>query len=412
MTRVELNSNSRDKEKMHTRLIRELILFQRIDQQLSDLTDTDRILRQAMQHAMTIVGADGGSIGIIESDEQSERMLDSQVFDGHDKPRHRQVPTNHPLLTVMLSGRGPIQMRGPLADQTILDSAVSIQLAVPARSQGQLAGLVTMIRRRANDFSPDDISFAGRLADRIAVVIEQKRLLHEIDETNKSKSEFVSLLSHELRVPMTSIKGFTDILLTGKVGPLSEQQHEFLKTIKRNVERMSNLVRDLGDFNRIDSGRERFNNNRLDVAKVVDEAVKLLGDSLEARQQELIVDVAPDLPEIYADSRSICRVLSYLITNACQYSPEGGTISVLIERNGDFAKARIADEGIGISKEDQDKLFTLFFRSDEGMVRQHQGWGLGLAVARKMVEAQGGELTFESELNQGSVFSFTVPLAE
>jgi signal transduction histidine kinase len=85
---------------------------------------------------------------------------------------------------------------------------------------------------------------------------------------------------------------------------------------------------------------------------------------------------------------------------------------VLIERNGDFAKARIADEGIGISKEDQDKLFTLFFRSDEGMVRQHQGWGLGLAVARKMVEAQGGELTFESELNQGSVFSFTVPLAE
>jgi signal transduction histidine kinase len=200
--------------------------------------------------------------------------------------------------------------------------------------------------------------------------------------------------------------------LTGKVGPLSEQQHEFLKTIKRNVERMSTLVRDLGDFNRIDSGRERFNNDRLDVANVVEEALKLLGDSIEARQQELIVDVAPDLPDIYADSKSISRVLSYLITNACQYSPEGGTISVLIERNGAFAQARIADEGIGISEEDQDKLFTLFFRSDESMVRQHQGWGLGLAVARKIVEAQGGELTFESELNQGSVFSFTVPLAE
>ncbi len=125
-----------------------------------------------------------------------------------------------------------------------------------------------------------------------------------------------------------------------------------------------------------------------------------------------VVDVAPDLPEIYADSKSICRVLSYLITNAFQYSPEGGTISVRIDRNGDFAQARIADKGIGISEKDQEKLFTLFFRSDDGGVRQHQGWGLGLAVARKIVEAQGGELTVESELHEGSVFSFTVPLAE
>ena len=112
---------------------------------------------------------------------------------------------------------------------------------------------------------------------------------------------------------------------------------------------MSILVRDLGDFNRIDSGRERFNKSRLDITKVVDDALELISDSLDTRQQELIVDVAHDLPEIYADNKSICRVMSYLITNAFQYSPEGGTISINVERHGDFAHARIADEGIGIS---------------------------------------------------------------
>ena len=112
-TIVEPNSSSKAIEQINARLAQELILFQRIDQQLNELTDTDRILRHAMQHDMKLVGADGGSIGVIESNEQGERILVSHVFDDSAKHRRRKVPTNHPLLSVMLSGRGPLQRRGP-----------------------------------------------------------------------------------------------------------------------------------------------------------------------------------------------------------------------------------------------------------------------------------------------------------
>ncbi len=195
------------------------------------------------------------------------------------------------------------------------------------------------------------------------------------------------------------------------VGPLNEQQSDFLQIVKRNLERMSILVRDLSDINRIESGRMKFEYDEFSLLETLNDVLDSLRESIETRQQTLVTDLPDNLTDIYADQNRISQVLSNLISNANKYTPGGGEITVRITQDGRFARVYVIDNGLGISEEDQAKLFTQFFRSENEEVREQTGWGLGLSIVKKIVEAQGGEISCESELGQGSTFTFTVPLA-
>jgi signal transduction histidine kinase len=144
---------------------------------------------------------------------------------------------------------------------------------------------------------------------------------------------------------------------------------------------------------------------------LLDEVIAQLQEKIDARHQDLRVTVAPELPPVHADRNLIGRVFNNLISNSSNFSLEGGSINISVQLDDSQALAKVSDDGIGISEEDQRQLFTPFFRSEDEVVRQVTGWGLGLAVAQKIVEAQGGELSFQSQLGHGSTFFFTLPLA-
>ena len=175
---------------------------------------------------------------------------------------------------------------------------------------------------------------------------------------------------------------------------------------------MAVLVGDLADINRMESGRMTFELGEFDLNQLVEEVARDMADALDARQQTLTLALAPLLPAAYADRTRIVQVLENLLDNAHKYTPEGGAITVWTQRVGDRLEVAVSDNGIGISPEDQARLFTQFFRSDHDAVRAQNGWGLGLSIARKLVEAQGGQIEFNSVLGEGSTFSFTVPLVE
>jgi signal transduction histidine kinase len=196
------------------------------------------------------------------------------------------------------------------------------------------------------------------------------------------------------------------------VGPLNVQQNEFLQIVKRNLDRMSVLIRDLSDINRIESGRMQFDFDQFSLEEALDDVVDSLRESIDARHQELTLDVAEGLPDVYADRNRISQVLTNLISNANKYTPDGGKITIRVNQTGRYATIDVKDTGIGISEEDQSKLFTQFFRSESEAVREQTGWGLGLSIVKKMVEAQGGEISCISEIGKGSIFTFTIPLAE
>ena len=238
-------------------------------------------------------------------------------------------------------------------------------------------------------------------------------ITHEV-EVDRLKSEFVATVSHELRTPMTSIRGYVDILLMGAAGALNENQTHFLGIVKNNTERLNILVNDLLDISRIEAGRVTLSPQPLDLRDVAED---VLADVLRRSQEEnkpmaFSLDASKDLPRVRGDSERVRQILGNLVDNAYHYTPENGQVTVhLHSLNGSEVQVDIEDSGVGISKEDQARIFDRFYRGEDPLVLATPGTGLGLAIVRQLVEMHNGRIWLESSgEGQGSTFSFTLPV--
>ncbi|MEM7119421.1 MAG: HAMP domain-containing sensor histidine kinase [Chloroflexota bacterium] len=398
------------------RRVDELAIFQRIDQQLNKSLDLNEVLSSALHWAMVLTSADSGSIGLLEkSDDEQDaqdvlRLLVSQGVQNLAKA-NEVITQAHPVLSqVLLEGSAVLTHDVSMA-QSIDGTSAAAQVAVPIQLDGNVRGVITLESQKAHFLGDDDLAFLERLADRAAVAIENARLYEEIQAAHQAKSDFVSMVTHEMRLPMTAIKGYADLMMGEMVGPLNEQQRDFLQVIQRNLNRMSTLIRDLAEINRLESGSIQFELGAFALDEVVDEVVTTFREAVNGRLQTLAVDLPDTLPSLYADPRRVTQILANLVSNAHKYTPEGGKIFIQVTYDDLFARVAVQDTGVGISEVDQAKLFSQFFRSDTRFVRQQSGWGLGLYIVKRMVEAQKGDIDFVSKEGQGTTFAFTVPLA-
>jgi PAS domain S-box-containing protein len=248
-----------------------------------------------------------------------------------------------------------------------------------------------------------DIEFLG-------TVSVFRDVTHDV-EVARVKSDIVSTVSHELRTPMTSIKGFVDLVLMGAAGNISEQQRHFLGIVKSNVDRLAELVEDLLDLSRIEDGRLYLQLESVSFPIVVQNVLDSLQGKIEDKNLELVIEVSPNLPRVIGDKDRLIRILTNLVSNAYKYTLAGGQIYITATLQDGFLQVTVSDTGIGISKEDQTKLFDRFFRADHPVVHESGGTGLGLSIVRSLVELHGGTLRVQSELGKGSEFTFTLPLA-
>jgi signal transduction histidine kinase len=275
-----------------------------------------------------------------------------------------------------------------------------------------ISGQTTIVKGLPHEepFSESSEQFLARLAGRAASAIENARLYQAVQDTNQAKSKFVSLVTHELRIPMTSIRGYTDLLRQKAVGPVNEQQLHFLNIIRNNVDRMSTLVSELSDISRIESGRMKLELGYIVLPGYIDEALQNLRPKLEEKNQSLQTSIPMNLPKIFADPARVVQILTNLMSNAWKYTPEGGQITVRVAPQDRVVRVEIQDNGVGISPEDQRMLFNQFFRSEDPAVREQPGWGLGLNITKRLVEMMGGEIGVHSKVKEGSTFWFTLPL--
>ena len=228
-------------------------------------------------------------------------------------------------------------------------------------------------------------------------------------EIDQMKSDFVSIASHELRTPLTSIKGYIDLVIHGSAGEINAQQDEFLQIAKKNTERLHDLVKDLLDVSRIESGKIDLDVQLISIQEQVNFAVKSVSNQFEERGLSLAVNVPDHLPKIFGDPNRITQILINLLSNAYKYTPEGGA-SIHVRQAGNVLQIDVVDTGLGILMEDQDKLFTRFFRAENSAVRKQAGTGLGLNITKSLVEMHGGKIWLTSLVNQGTTASFTLPL--
>jgi CheY-like chemotaxis protein/two-component sensor histidine kinase len=214
-----------------------------------------------------------------------------------------------------------------------------------------------------------------------------------------------------LRTPLTSIKGYADLMLAGEVGELTDDQQEFLTIVKNNSDRLVDLVSDLLDLSRIEAGHVELRYATLNVAAVINTVVTAFRPQVQRKGQRIVLNLSEDLPAVNGDGDRVIQILTNLVSNAHKYTPAGGRISISAQGAGAFVRIDVRDTGIGIAEEDYPQLFTKFYRTNNRAAREIGGTGLGLAITRSLVELQGGTISVSSTLDHGSTFSVTLPVA-
>ncbi len=238
----------------------------------------------------------------------------------------------------------------------------------------------------------------------------ERDVTHDV-EVDRMKTEFISIVSHQMRTPLSAIKWFIEMLMSTDSGGLNKEQYEMADNINKSNERMIQLVNGLLNVLRIESGRMIIDPEPTQLKDLVDEIVGQLAQRIKKRKQVLTLEIEPRLPKINVDPKMIVQIYSNLLTNAVKYTPDGGTITVRLHKTDKYIVSEVSDTGYGIAKKDQDKIFGKFFRASNILLHDTEGNGLGLYLVKSIVELSGGSISFTSEENKGTTFRFTLPLS-
>lgn len=374
--------------------VRELKMLGRVDRDLSAGLDAEKILKRTLYWALRGTQSESGWIGV-----QPEVDAQVEILYGVDRGSSFTLD-EMPMAQALREGKA-ITYDLPSGGKSMIASA--------RREDGSLV-LIAVLRAQPI-YSEDSQRFLIRLADRAAIAIENTRLYQTAQQATASKSQFISMVAHELKIPMTSIRGYADLIRQGTVGEVSAGQVQFLDTIRSNVDRMADLISDLSDISQLESGRLKIEARNLPLADCVRIPIADLRPQIDEKNQSVVIEIPDGLPMIYVDPNRLIQILTNLISNANKYTPAGGQIKIDAEQVDQLIRISITDTGIGLDEADQEHLFEQFYRSEDPEVREQAGWGLGLYVTRRLVEIMGGEIGAESVLGEGSTFWFTVPLA-
>lgn len=370
--------------------VEELQQLRRIDLLLSETLDAEKAMQYTLEWACRMTNAAGGYMGLIEGSVARPQYHYGAVTASPSESLNELYPE---LSQVAASGRAARLESGALI--------------VPMQREHAVFGVVVLHPQAGEKFTDEQQDLIERIVARAAVAIENGRLYAAVRAADKAKSEFVGVVAHDLKTPMTSIGGYASLMLMQK-DKLDERQTQFLERIHNTVKRMEVLVSDLSDISRIESGHFFMNETQVAVADIFQAVRDNTLPQINERGHKYIEEAAPDLPAMWVDYYRLLQVLTNLVSNAYKYTPEGGTITLSARLNGDRVQFSVRDTGIGLSPEAIAKLGTKFWRAEDDFTRSQPGTGLGFAITRALVEQMGSQIDIQSVIGQGSTFTFSV----
>ena len=378
---------------------------------LEDGGYSDVVTAESPQEAFTILGMDDPALPNPGVD---LILLDINMpeMDGVEAcQRIKSVPNLSDIPVIMVTGVAASEKL-----EQAFDAGATDYILKPTKPAEMLARIGSalnlkreMERRKSSYIS--DLEEKNRELEAAFLELEKKN--QELEEASLAKTQILSTATHELKTPLTSIIGYIDIILMrqNKVGPLNEKQQRYLQTAQKNSYRLKSLVDDLLDISRIESGGLELTPAELELWPEIEEIVTGMETLINDKKIDLVLDVPQDICPVLADKLRLTQVITNLLSNACKYSPEGARVTIRAREEDAGIRIDVSDTGIGISPEDQDRLFTKFFRADNSSTREVSGSGLGLYITKHLIEGHGGRIWATSQIGQGTTFSIIWPKA-
>jgi signal transduction histidine kinase len=408
------------------RSVGELRALGEVGQAVSSTLDLETVLTRIVSHAVQLSGTDGGAI--YEYDENSEEFL-LRATDHMEEELINALHANPPRLGDGVVGRAAIS-RQPVQVPNILEEhayaphmrklltrfGFRASLAVPLLREDRIVGALVVRRKSAGEFRPEVVELMKTFATQSVLAIQNARLFREIEDkskqieaANRHKSEFLANMSHELRTPLNAIIGFSEVLQERMFGELNEKQAEYTDDILSSGRHLLSLINEILDLSKVEAGRMELEVATFDLPLAIDNARTFVRE--RAVKHGINLDVAVDerLGDFVGDERKIKQILLNLLSNAVKFTPEGGRIGINAKQADGSVEISVSDTGIGISPEDQAKIFEEFRQVGGDYAHKREGTGLGLTLVKKFVELHGGKIWVESEVGKGSTFSFTLP---
>lgn len=347
---------------------------------------------------------------------QDARIIDSYVAEHGDSAIVTDLLTDHDDFRRLLTSH-------------------KVAIALPLqRGDNEIIGYFLLGEHQSSNYTRRDIRALETVADELVIAIQNALSVQEVKELNatlqqrideatkelrasnaqlqrldEAKDEFVSMASHQLRTPLTSVKGYIDMVLEGDAGKISDMQKHLLGEAFTSSERMVHLINDFLNVSRLQTGKFMIDRRQVDFATIVEQEVDGLRTTAKQRQLELAYKIPANFPVLYIDEGKMRQVVMNFIDNAIYYSKEDTTIHVSLTADDSLVTLTVKDTGIGVPQDEQDQLFTKFYRASNARKQRPDGTGVGLYLAKKVVVAHGGSMVFESVLGKGSTFGFTLP---
>jgi signal transduction histidine kinase len=410
-----------------TRSVEQLTALGEVGRAVSSTLDVEAVLDTIVSRASLLAGADGCSI--YEYDEGAEQfhLRATYNLDAAFVEAIRAVPLQR---GEGLMGRATeLRELAQIPDITqpeayqsrVRDALIQFGyralLSVPLLREDQIIGSLSLSRKAPGQFPAEVVGVLKTFATQSALAIQNARLFHELadksrllEAASRHKSEFLANMSHELRTPLNAILGFSEVLAERMFGEVNAKQAEYLQDILSSGRHLLSLINDILDLSKVEAGRLELELERFHLPTALDNALTLVRERATRHGITLTQTVDTGVADIVADERKVKQILLNLLSNAVKFTPEGGQVALTAMVAEGVVTIAVSDTGIGIAPEDQAAIFEEFRQVGREDARKHEGTGLGLTLAKKFVELHGGRIWLQSQVGQGSTFSFTLPV--
>jgi signal transduction histidine kinase len=393
----------------------------KVSQILNSTLSLDPLLRIIIQSATELTNTEACSIMLLDK-QTGELRFAHMIGEAAADLRNLTVSLDHSIAGWIVSKGKPLLIRDVKSDprwNADIDEAIDFDtrsiLGVPLRVKDETIGVLELLNKLSDEgFSQDDIQIASTLAAQAAIAIENARLLAELQraydglaELDELKSNFVSIASHELRTPLAVILGYASFLREEVSGAAGEQ----VDIVLQSALRLRALIDDMVNLRHVDTGEVQLERDVFSMTELVKEVADEFGQVAKAKQQTLRLDIPDDPLRIDADRQKIYLVLANLLSNAIKFTSSQGRVQVSAWKKGDEIWMAVMDTGIGIPERDYSRVFDRFYQVEPSLTRHYEGMGLGLSIAKSMVELHKGRIWVESVVGKGSRFTVALPVS-